>query len=153
MTFDEVSKVSFMCWPNDLDTNLHMNNGRYLTLLDLVRADLMIRTGLFKKLIKYKWMPVLVSAKIEFRKSIHLWEKFDIQTQLIGYDEKRFYIEQFIYNKKKELIFKAVVKAAFVKKKKSVSVKEIFETLGEDKVFKKLPEHIQLWQASEKMDR
>ena len=28
-------------WPNDLDTNAHMNNGRYLTLMDLGRFDLM----------------------------------------------------------------------------------------------------------------
>ena len=32
-------------WPTDLDVSLHMNNGRYLTLMDLGRLDLMLRTG------------------------------------------------------------------------------------------------------------
>ncbi len=32
--------------PNDIDINLHMNNGRYLTVCDLTRVDMFIRTGL-----------------------------------------------------------------------------------------------------------
>ena len=31
------SIVSFRVWPNDLDINIHMNNGRYLTIMDIVR--------------------------------------------------------------------------------------------------------------------
>ena len=34
--------------PNDLDINFHVNNGRFLTLCDLNRMDLFIRTGLLK---------------------------------------------------------------------------------------------------------
>ena len=30
--------------PNDLDINLHMNNDRYLTICDLTRVDMFIRT-------------------------------------------------------------------------------------------------------------
>ena len=41
----EESVVRFRVWPNDLDTNLHMNNGRYLTLMDLGRLDLLLRNG------------------------------------------------------------------------------------------------------------
>ena len=29
------SILTFRVWPNDLDINLHMNNGRYLTIMDL----------------------------------------------------------------------------------------------------------------------
>jgi acyl-CoA thioesterase FadM len=37
------SVVRFRVWPGDLDFNLHMNNGRYLTLMGLGRLDLMAR--------------------------------------------------------------------------------------------------------------
>ena len=36
----DASTVHFLVWPNDLDMNRHMNNGRYLTLMDLGRFDL-----------------------------------------------------------------------------------------------------------------
>lgn len=150
LSVSEASHTSYMCWPNDLDTNLHMNNGRYLTLLDLGRTDFLIRTGLAKQVLKHKWMPVLASAKIEFKKPIHLWEKFDITTEFIGCDEKRFYIQQIMHNQKKEVLFKAVVKAAFVKKRKSVPVQQVFESLGHTKISDTLPNHVKLWLDSEK---
>src|SRR6185503_3961101 len=34
------SNLSLRVWPNDLDLNIHVNNGRYLTLMDLGRMDL-----------------------------------------------------------------------------------------------------------------
>ena len=42
------SVLKFRVWPTDLDVNFHMNNGRYLTIMDLGRVDLMLRTGLGK---------------------------------------------------------------------------------------------------------
>ena len=44
------SCVELIVLPNDLDTNLHMNNGRYLTLMDLGRLDLFVRSGLLAAL-------------------------------------------------------------------------------------------------------
>ncbi len=31
--------------PNDLDVQMHMNNGRYLSIMDLGRLDLIVRLG------------------------------------------------------------------------------------------------------------
>ena len=44
----DVSRLTFRVWPHDLDTSLHMNNGRYWTLMDLGRTDIMIRSGLWR---------------------------------------------------------------------------------------------------------
>ncbi len=33
----ETSVLRFRVWPNDLDFNFHLNNGRYLTLMDIGR--------------------------------------------------------------------------------------------------------------------
>ena len=45
-------------WPNDLDTNAHMNNGRYLTLMDLGRFDLMTQCGLVGVVLRQRWFPI-----------------------------------------------------------------------------------------------
>ena len=111
----------------------------------------MIRTDMFKMALKHKWMPVLASAKVEYKKPVHLWENFDIHTKLLGYDEKRFYIEHMMFNKKGDLLFKATVKAAFVKNRKSVPVKEVFDAVGVSNIPNQLPESVKLWLESEKL--
>lgn len=37
------NEVSIIVLPNDLDINLHMNNGRYLTVCDSNRVDFFVR--------------------------------------------------------------------------------------------------------------
>jgi hypothetical protein len=41
-----VSRLQFRVLPNDLDSNLHMTNGRYWNIFDLGRLDLILRMGL-----------------------------------------------------------------------------------------------------------
>ena len=65
----DVSRLAFRVWPHDLDTSLHMNNGRYWTIMDLGRADLMIRSGLWRAVLREKWTPVVSAAKIRFRRA------------------------------------------------------------------------------------
>ncbi len=64
---DDVSRLSFRVWPHDLDTSLHMNNGRYWTLMDQGRADVMIRSGLWRTIAREGWVPVVSAAEIRFR--------------------------------------------------------------------------------------
>ena len=47
MSMDALTnQLATRVWLNDIDINLHMNNGRYMTVCDLNRVDLFIRTGL-----------------------------------------------------------------------------------------------------------
>ena len=61
------SVLRLRVWPNDLDLNVHMNNGRYLTIMDLGRLDLVLRTGLLKVMIRRGCLPVLSAASIRYR--------------------------------------------------------------------------------------
>ena len=78
--------------PNDLDINFHMNNGRYLTLCDLSRIDMFIRTGLMKSIIKRKWMPLIAHHTMTYKKPLGLFERFDLLLELTHWDEKYFYM-------------------------------------------------------------
>lgn len=88
------SSLRFHVLPNDLDLNMHMNNGRYLTIMDLGRIDFMARNGLLSQMIKHKLAPVLASVQTRYRLPLTVFQAYDLQTRLLGWDEKWFYIEQ-----------------------------------------------------------
>ena len=99
-------------FPNDLDLNFHVNNGRYLTLMDLGRYDLIVKTGLFAPMRQAGWFPVLASAQIRFRRSLGAFQRFRLTTQIIYWDEKWFYIEHRI-ERRGELYARGLVKGLF----------------------------------------
>ena len=57
-----MSVLHLRVWPNDLDLSMHMNNGRYLTLMDLGRIDLMLGMGLAGASFKAGWTPILSAS-------------------------------------------------------------------------------------------
>ncbi|HEY8606207.1 MAG TPA: acyl-CoA thioesterase [Noviherbaspirillum sp.] len=86
------SRLRLRTLPNDLDVNLHMNNGRYLTICDLNRVDLFIRTGLATVMRRRKWMPVIAEHTMTYRRPLKLWERFEVSMELTHWDEKYFYM-------------------------------------------------------------
>lgn len=89
-----VSVVPMRVWPTDLDLNLHMNNGRYLTLMDLGRVDLVVRTGMWRVMVGNGWKPLVGSAVFRFRRPLQLLSRFELHTRLVFWDSKWFFIEQ-----------------------------------------------------------
>ena len=84
------NSLSLRVLPNDIDINLHMNNGRYLTICDLSRVDMFIRTGLAKTMIKERWMPVISEHTMTYKKPLGLFEKYQVEMEIVGWDEKFF---------------------------------------------------------------
>lgn len=122
-------KTPIMIWPADIDVYGHVNNGRYLTLMDLGRFDLTIRTGLHKVLFAKRWYPVVGSAHIQFRKSLHLGNRFTLESRIVGWDEKWFYLAQtFIY--RDEVYARGLVRAVFLQGRKTVNPAEVAAALG-----------------------
>ena len=112
----DVHSVWFRVLPNDLDTNLHMNNGRYLTIMDLGRVDALLRSGLVKTITREKWMPVIAGVSMIFRRSLAPFERYRLETRLIGWDEKWVYMEQTFIRQNGDLAARGYVKATFLKK-------------------------------------
>ncbi|MFW5969625.1 MAG: acyl-CoA thioesterase [Halofilum sp. (in: g-proteobacteria)] len=81
-------------WPTDLDIQRHMNNGRYLSVMDLGRYALMARSGLLGVAAKNRWMPLVRGIEIEYHKPLMPWQRFRLHTRLAGWDEKWLYLEQ-----------------------------------------------------------
>src|SRR5208283_4679769 len=49
-------------WPNDIDLNLHMNNARYLSIMDYARTHYLARTRLLEHIIRSRWQPLVGAA-------------------------------------------------------------------------------------------
>src|SRR3712207_6939249 len=78
----DTSEVTMRVWPNDLDLNLHMNNGRYFTVMDLGRIDLMIRMGVAGWMWRQKWRPVGGSETMRFKRPLKPFQSYRLKTQI-----------------------------------------------------------------------
>ena len=85
---DERSLLDFRVWPHDLDTSLHMNNGRYWSLMDLGRTDLMLRTGLWRAVLRHRWVPVVNAGAIRFRRELRLFRPIRLETTILGWSDQ-----------------------------------------------------------------
>ncbi|XP_007902634.1 protein THEM6 [Callorhinchus milii] len=79
---------------HDIDFMGHMNNSRYLRECDFARLSLFIHNGLFKAVRSLNSAMVLGASTIRYRRSLNLFEQFRIQSKILCWDEKAFYVEQ-----------------------------------------------------------
>lgn len=90
----DAARLRFHVWPHDLDFNLHVNNARYLALMDLGRVDLLNHLGLMRLAFRGRWFPVLGQVSIRYYRPLFLFQGFDLVTRIVGWDAKWFYLEQ-----------------------------------------------------------
>jgi acyl-CoA thioesterase FadM len=88
-----VSRIRLTTLPTDIDVLRHMNNGRYLSLFDLGRWDLLVRSGLADATRERGWYPVVASETITFRRSLTLWQRFVVESRFLGHDDRSLYLE------------------------------------------------------------
>jgi acyl-CoA thioesterase FadM len=143
-----VGRRTFRVWPSDLDVFKHMNNGVFLTLMDVSRYDLALRAGSWQKWKKLGWYPVVVAETVTFRKSLMPWQSFDIESKVIGWDDQAFYFEQrFVVAN--EIYTSAVVRIRFLKRSRGIlTPMEVIEGTGNwDGTRPQLPEWVKDWAA------
>jgi acyl-CoA thioesterase FadM len=87
-------RLRMRVWPNNIDINLHMNNARYLNIMDYARTHLLARTRLLEHIIRSRWQPLVGAAWVTYRRSMPLFSAFWITSRLVCWDERWFYIEQ-----------------------------------------------------------
>lgn len=144
----DLCATPYRVWPTDLDVLKHVNNGVYFSMMDLGRIDMMVRSGSYKVINSNGWYPVVTAETLKFKKSLTLFKKFEIQTQIVGWDEKSFYIEQAFVSEEK-LFASGVIKGQFLKRKGGkVSTRELLEAVGIAYNSKSLRPEIVSWSES-----
>jgi acyl-CoA thioesterase FadM len=79
-----------------------MNNGRYWTLMDLGRSDLMIRSGLWRPVLKHGWVPVVGAGQIRFRRELKAFRSFTLETRILTWSESHVVMEHRLVSKSKD---------------------------------------------------
>jgi acyl-CoA thioesterase FadM len=72
--------------PNDIDINGHMNNGRYLTLIDLMLIEYFARTGFAATLLKNRWRPMAGGSFITYRRGLDPLQRYTLRFRLDASD-------------------------------------------------------------------
>ncbi len=138
----------FQVTPPDLDVYGHMNNSRYLALMDLGRMDLLLRTGINAHLKRMRWNPLVASVMIRYRRSLELGQKFTLKTRIMGWDHQWIYLEQAFY-RQQELVGKALVKGLFFGPSGRIETYEALKEFGHTHTSPPIPDYIQQWDNAE----
>ncbi len=94
----DASRLSFRVWPHDLDPSLHMNNARYLALMDLGRIDILVSTGLLRAVVKHRWTPIASKVAIRYRRELRLFQRIRLETRILTWDATNVVMEQVFLN-------------------------------------------------------
>ena len=83
-----------ICWPWDLDPWAELNNGRTLTLFDLGRLPLGVRTGIHRHLKAKGWGLTVAGSTVRYRRRVTVFSKLTSHSRCLGWDDRFLYIEQ-----------------------------------------------------------
>lgn len=142
------SVLSFRVLPNDLDPNWHMNNGRYLTIMDLGRLDMTLHSGLMAAVIRNRWMPVLGGATIAYQRPLAPFQRYTLTTRILAWDEKWIYLEQ-CFDAEGKRSATAMVRALVRGKDRSIPTAEVMHAVGLSAPSPPLPRQLQEWIAAD----
>jgi acyl-CoA thioesterase FadM len=104
--------IAMRVWPNDLDLNMHMNSGRYLSLMDIGRVEILARSRLLRNVLRRGWRPMVGASFIRYKKSLLPYERFTVRSRVVCWDEKWLYFEHII-ERRGEVAAHAYVRGLF----------------------------------------
>ena len=144
------TRVRLRVWPNDLDINLHVNNGRYLALADIGRIHWFARTGALAVARQQRAFPVVGDALAKFRRDLKAFQSFEIHTRIIGWDRKWGFIEhRFIRNRR--VIGVVVIRGVFKGPDGPLDPGVLLAALAHTGPSPELPEWVNRFQQSSEM--
>ncbi|RYV02903.1 thioesterase [Shewanella sp. OPT22] len=150
--FLETSKITFRVMPSDCDINFHLTNSRYAAFMDLARTYMLAEMGLLKKFIKLKWMPIVNATEFTYIRDIKPLEKFWIESKIVGWDEKYFYIEQrFLTERGLHCIVH--IRGVFINKRHQVPIEEVVKAAGFEHDKPEFPPEVVKWKAFLKLKK
>jgi len=136
------------CWPWDLDPWIELNNGRTLTLYDLGRIPMAIRTGLIGTLRTKGWGITVAGNSVRYRRRIRVFHRFTMVSRTLGWDSRFVYMEQSMW-RKGECCNHMLLRAAITSPDGIVSPARLMEAAGERPESPALPGWVSAWIAAD----
>ncbi len=139
-----------ICWPWDLDMWRELNNGRTLSIYDLGRIPLAIRTGLVPALAREGWGLTVAGSVLRYRRRVRGFDKLQMRSRLIGWDARFMYLEQAMFRPSGDCTSHAIFRTAVTDRNGIVAPERVLAALDRaGTVSPALPDWVQAWIASE----
>ena len=123
-------RVRSRALPNDLDFNMHVNNGRYLSFADLGRVDWFVRSGCLQVARQHKAIPVIGDATARFIRQLKAFDRFYVETRLLGWNEKWAFLEHKVLDSEDRVAAIIVVRGMFWNKKGGLTPSQLLDATG-----------------------
>lgn len=137
-----------ICWPWDLDLWVELNNGRTLTLYDLGRIPLAVRTGLGALIRQKGWGITVAGNTVRYRRRVRMFHKVEMLSRCIGWDARFLYMEQSMW-RGGECTSHMLLRSAVTSAKGIVPPAEILAALGQRMESPPLPDWVRAWIAAD----
>ncbi len=136
------------CWPWDLDPWIELNNGRTLTLYDLGRIPMAIRTGIIGTMRENGWGITVAGNSVRYRRRIRAFDRFTMVSRTLGWDERFLYMEQSMW-RNGECCNHMLLRGALTSAKGIVPPAQLMLAAGRDPQSPELPGWVQAWAAAD----
>ena len=140
-----------ICWPWDLDFAMELNNGRTLSLLDLGRLPVFLRSGMFGASRQHKWGVAMAGVIVRYRKRVKVFQRVETHSRLVGWDDRFFYLEQSMWKTDGSCANHAVYRVAVTDAKGILAPARAAEILAIDPTSPQLPQWIEAWSTAERL--
>jgi acyl-CoA thioesterase FadM len=137
-------RVEMRVWPHDIDFNLHLNNGRYLSMMDYGRMHLLARTQVLGHIVRSRWMPLVGAVWMTYRRSLPLFARFMLGSRVVCWDERWFYMEQ-TFTGDEGLAAMGWVKGLLRSPAGNLDPQKVLEAVSPGVVSPPMPESIAAW--------
>jgi acyl-CoA thioesterase FadM len=137
-------------WPQDLDINGHMNNGRYLTITDLALVEYLIRAGVIRLALRNGWRPMAGGSLISYRRALKPFAVYTLRFSMVCWDERWNYMA-FAFLEDGKTMAHGHSKGAIVGINGFVSSADARNAMGLDPASPAFPPSISTWIEAERL--
>lgn len=144
----EAHVSTHVCWPWDLDPWRELNNGRTLTLYDLGRTPLAVRSGLIAALRANGWGMTVAGSSVRYRRRVRMFDRVTMVSRLIGWDARFMYLDQSMW-KNGDCTSQVLIRSAITSARGIVPPADVARAMGHDGTSPALPDWVIAWADAE----
>jgi len=137
----------FRVWPHDLDVFGHMNNGRYLQIMDVARVDWMRRTRILDAIVEQRCGALLGGVVARFCRSLSLFEPYCVHTSLVAWESRWAFLQHRFTTPDGELIAVGYTRAALRNQRGWVTPQQILDRIRPGMIPTDPPPLVKQWLA------
>ena len=143
--FDTV-RMEFRVGLLDIDLNLQLNTGKYVKIMDRCRLEHAVVTGLLHRAIEARTSTVVANTEIAYIRELRPYQRFQVHTRLLGWDDKYSYYDQ-RFESQRKLHTHALHRLAHMYGGKTISPQAFQEMTGLTLSSPPLPEYVRDWKT------